>query len=265
MNRRWLLFALAATVPALAAPLNTDQAALVDRLAPDARIVFLGRVEKVHASNLKALAPTPATVLVHVDEVIDVPASLAGIRGQAVVVQLAQPESMRQDEQAIFFSTGLLYGEHLAVREIGRLPPSVDIDSIKKELQAVRDRAFRAALAARVSSAALIFTGKVARVNKPKEPPRRGEHDLDLARAAVQVTAALKGSAKGTVTITFTPSGDEAWLRSPKLTVGEEAVFLTHAEPQLKLPPGNYVLDPLDVQPLEQAATIKALVAGGGR
>jgi hypothetical protein len=104
----------------------------------------------------------------------------------------------------------------------------------------------------------------VTRVGTPNTRGRsKSEHELVLAPATVQVTAALKGAAKGSINVLFTPSGDERWLRSPKLTVGEEAVFLIHAETELKLPKGNYVLNPLDVQPLDQAAAVKALIGGG--
>jgi len=259
--RWWCLAVVIASAPAVAAPLTPDQTALVDKAAPDAHIVFVGRVIKAHASNLKQLAATPATALVRVDQVIEVPPSLVGIKGDVIVVQFAKPDAMKQDEEAIFLTTGLLYGEHLAVREVARLPRSVDADAVRKQLQAMRDRQSQAALAARATSARLIITGKVVRI-APAKALSRSEHEPELATAIVEIAGTIKGEARGQVAIVFSQSGDERWVRSPKLRVGMEAVFLAHAEPKLKLPPGNYVLDPLDVQPIDQAATIKSLAGG---
>jgi hypothetical protein len=260
--RWWVSVAITlGSMPAAAAPPTADQAAVVDRSAADAHIVFVGRVMKTHASSLKQLAATPSTALVRVDQLIDVPPALVGIKGDVVVVQFAQPDAMKQDEEAIFFTTGLLYGEHLAVREIARLPRSVDADAVRKQLQGMRDRQSQAVLRARVTSAALIVTGKVVRIARSR-PTARSEHDPELATATVEVTGAIKGAARGQIAIEFSQSGDERWLRSPKLSVGEQAVFLAHSEAQLKLPPGNYVLDPLDVQSIDQAAAIKSLAGG---
>jgi len=264
MKTRWLC-AVAVVLgagPVVAAPLTPDQAALVERSAPNAHIVFVGHVMKTRASNLQQLAATAATALVRVDEVIDVPPALAGIKGDTVVVEFAQPDAMKPNEEAIFFTTGLLYGEHLAVREIGRLPRAVGADAVRKQLQLVRERKSEAALTERVTSAPLVVTGKVVRIVKPSPGHPRSEHDPELATAMVEVIGTIKGAARGEVAIIFSQSGDERWLRSPKLSVGEEAVFLPHPEDKLKLPPGNYVLDPLDVQPIGQAATIKSLAGG---
>jgi hypothetical protein len=268
---------IAAALAALAAPitgagqerspgLTADQAAAVDGLGREAPIVFVGRIKRVGASNLKLLPPGPATALVHVDQVVQAPPALAGMNGQAVTVQLARPESAKAGAQALFFAAGLMYGEHLAVREVAQLPMPVDTAAVRQRLQAAHAADAEEALGRRVEGAILIVSGKVLKIGKVKRPKAEGEHAPDLAPASIRVDAVLKGKAavKGTVTALFSTSGDERWLQAPKLKVGEEGVFLMHDERELGLPPGSYLLDPLDVQPAERVPAIRRRLEQGG-
>lgn len=265
MRKAWLMATLtvAAASPALAAPPTQGETALIDKLAQQAHIVFVGRIERANASNTKGLAATPETALVRVEEALELPPALAGASGQVITIQLARSEALKSGARAIFFATGLLYGDHLAVREVGRLPASVDAPAVRKELEAVRQRAVEAALAARVEGAATVVVAKVVRIENPK-PKRSSEHAPDLAPARLEVRSALKGQAKGTLSVWFARSGDEAWVMSPKLHVGEEAIFLVHAA-EKGLPAGNYVLHPLDVQPLDKADVIRPMTTRGAR
>ena len=62
-----------------AASLAQKPAPSLEQLTRTSHIIFVGRVEKLRATNLKAVTPTEATTLVRVEELLDVPPSLVGL------------------------------------------------------------------------------------------------------------------------------------------------------------------------------------------
>ncbi len=146
----------------------------IDELVRAWHIIFIGQVVKLRAANLKVLLPTENTVLVRVSEVLDVPPSVASLKGEQVTIQMARPGDVKQGDTEVFFTNALLFGEHLAVKEVGHVPVPASTAELRQQISAVRAQIEDEKLKARVDGAALIISGKVTEV-KPlgRIGPRR--------------------------------------------------------------------------------------------
>ena len=86
-----------------------------------------------------------------------------------------------------------------------------------------------------------------------KEPVT--EHAAAWEIATIAVGETLKGTARATVDVYFSPSQDVAWVNRPKLVDGEAGVFAIQPGT-----PGLQVPDRLDVQPSERRDAIASLL-----
>lgn len=234
----------------------------LDQLIQSSHIIFMGRVVKLGATNVEGLRAGGNTALVRVEELLDSPAGVAGLKGQDVTVQLLRSESMRTGQQAVFFTNGVLFGQHLAVKEVGQLRPPTDLAQLKLQIAGVHAGIAKQALRTRLESSDLVITGQVIAVKDVERPGAMTEHQADWALAIVQIQAIEKGSLDGkTVEIFFPQSTDERWLLSPKFHVGQTGVWLLHREAKFGLPEGALTaLGSLDHQPLGEEENIRALL-----
>ncbi len=245
-----------------AAPWPQQAPQSLEELTRASHIIFVGRVEKLHASNLKAVQPTESTVLVHVEDLLDVPPSLLGLKGEVVTLELSQPRELRSGEQAVFFTNGILFGEHLEVKEVGILSVPSDRAEMRSDIAAIRARTKDADLQARLRTSVVVVTGKVLRVQPWAHKGPRSEHAPDWAAALIAVQNVEKGSLTGrTVTVYFPRSTDERWLRSPKFHAGEQGVWILHREGKYGLPRAAFTaLGPTDFYPLVERQRIRQLL-----
>ncbi|HET9282996.1 MAG TPA: hypothetical protein VFR24_13640 [Candidatus Angelobacter sp.] len=263
-RRFFLLLALFASIAGPQLSLCTPQQQPPDQqigeLVRSSPIIFIGRALKLKAVNLKVLKANDSTVIVRVEELLDAPPSLIGLKGQDVTLQTQRPGSLREGQKAVFFTTGILFGEHLEVKENGELPAPADTASLRKQIAAARGQAENEKLQARVQSAVLIVSGTVMEV-KPLGQPQRSEHDPDWAEAVIEITSVQKGEQPGrTVTILFPQSTDERWYLAPKFRRGQSGIWLLHREPK-GLPEDRLTaLSPLDFHPLEREPAIRGLI-----
>ncbi len=252
-------FLLALFAPATGRTQQPEQT--IADLVRGSHVIFVGRAVKQEAVNLKALKPSANTVVVRVEELLDAPPALAGLKNQDVTLETLRPGSLRAGQRAVFFTNGILFGEHLEVKEVGQLPAPADTASIRKQIATVRGQIDTEKLQARVQTAVLIVSGKVLEVKSLKRPAR-SEHDPEWAEATIQIQSVQKGSHDGrTITIYFPASTDERWYLAPKFHAEEQGIWLLHQEQNLDLPQGSLTaLSPLDFQPLEKEPAIRALV-----
>jgi hypothetical protein len=255
-----LLAPMAGQKHAWCTPQNTAEPGMAE-LVRGSHIIFVGRAVKPEAANLKVLKPAANTVIVLVQELLDAPPSLAGLKGQEVTVETLRPGSLRAGETAVFFTNGAIFGEHLEVKEVGQTPVPSDTASLRKQISAVRGQVENEKIQARSQAAVLIVSGKVVEV-KPLAGKLRSEHDPDWAEAVIEIASVQRGSLPGKMlTIYFPRSTDERWYLSPKFHAGESGIWLLHREPNLGLPEGSLTaLSPLDFHPLEREPAIRALI-----
>ena len=210
-----------------------------------AKFVFKGTVRRTKAANLKAITDKSRTVIVRVEEVLRAPEALAGYVGQDVTVQLAKFERVKKGQQAIFYTNGWIFGEHLAVRSLGHEKP--------KSARRGR-RAFAAAAAVKpvdpvavarqhdvrecATGAPLVIRGKVIAVGQAEtgKVQRISEHEPFWMEAIVEVHEVLKGNTrKKRVVVRFPDSEDAHWADAPKFQVGHEGVFMLEADKVTKV------------------------------
>jgi hypothetical protein len=269
MVRTVLLAITIVTSLAANTPAQTQNA---ESLARQARYIFRGKVEKLRASNLKALPATDKTAVVLVREVLSAPPTLNNFTGQRITVQLAKADSPRAGQEAIFFTNGWLYGETLAVIEVAHLSPRLKTDDVRKQIGGVRDRMNDEKLSSRIDKAELVIVGRVTSaqpldsVDTQREGPRRSEHYPEWWQATIEVESFDKGqSPTREVVILFPNSMDEMWLLSPKFKPGDSGVWiLQRNQTERGFPifrkPGLTALDVLDFRPLAERDRVRRLI-----
>jgi hypothetical protein len=250
----------------------------VDELAAKAEFIFKGTLQKASAVTMVAVPVTDKTVVVKVDEILQGPESLRDFTGKEVTVQLIKPTEMKVGDQAIFFTNGWLYGEGLAVVEVGR-PANAERatgqaltaqnEEVTKAIGKLGDRDLRK----RVASSNLIVVGKVVSV-KPSEVMAAAtqatglsEHDPQFLEASIQVEKTEKGTVSGnTVKVVFPSSMDVMWHKAPKLKLGQEGAFILHTGEAQKvsgvagLPEVYSMLEPTDFQPKGRQEQLRKVI-----
>src|SRR3979411_1920389 len=190
---------------------------------------FRGTVRRENAATMASVPPEAGTAVVLVDEVVKAPQALSGIAGREIPVLRAAGSSMKAGQSAVFFTSSWLYGESLAVVEVGRLDLAAQVDEVRALVDEVESGRADERFLDRLSVAELVVAGPV-RETRPRQPARPGpvsEHDPEWWEAVLDVDSVEKGQPPaGALTVLFSPSTDEFWIDSPKLVPGLQGVFV---------------------------------------
>jgi len=235
------------------------------KLAKDATFVFEGTVQQLGRATMPSVPVNDQTAVVRVDHVRRAPEALTGLAGHDVTVQLRPAEKVAPGERAVFYTTGWLFGESVAVQALGHTP----VRDAAASIAATVDRALEAHLA----DADLVVTGTVTSVQLPAgsggaQPVAPvSEHAALWRDAVVDVEHVGKGQpALKRVIVRFPSSTDVRWASVPKLHAGQGGVFLLHrSEPAASRRPVYTVLHREDVQPPPRAEEIHALLEAARR
>ena len=90
--------------------------------ADRARFVFKGTVQRLADTTVSSVDVTPRTAVVRVDEVVRAPQVLSTYAGHDITVDLAGTQALTVGQQALFYATGWICGESLAVQAAEHLP-----------------------------------------------------------------------------------------------------------------------------------------------
>jgi hypothetical protein len=181
-------------------------------LAQQARFVFVGTIQKLHAANVAEVDDTKRTVIAHVEKVEKGPEAMAGFVGREITVKFAAGERVREGEQLRFFTNGWLFAETLAVESLGHEtvapearraaaslaapPPSAARREAAAEAMVAREpasepaaRAKAAAIADRVADADVVVRGRVmaVRLTAVARAPRTATRAAAASGAAAAV------------------------------------------------------------------------------
>lgn len=229
-----------------------------------AQLVFRGTIQKVGASNLDIVQADSSTAVVRVDEVLKGGGSLGDLTGREITVKLAQPGTATPGEQAVFFTNGWLYGQTLAVVEVGRLHG--DAALLRGQVAAAVRQAADDELRGRLAGAVLIVAGKVVETHPApvagSQVGEGSEHDPQWWEAVVQVDTVFKGNPTAQRVSFFYPtSQDVVWSEAPKPSVGADGIWLLFRDqlPDLGLN-GYTALKPWNLLPRGQADTVRRLL-----
>ena len=245
----------------------------VDDLSRQSTFTFVGTVKELNAATMAEEVPvTESTAVVHVDQVLQAPPMLANRDGTDMTVLLSDPEPVQEGQQATFFTTGWVYGEDIAVQEVGHVEGRVD-DERAAELAALspgtsENRRHR--LQQRLARAEVVALGMVSEIKFPEGYDTHGpvsEHAPLLREATIQIETVYKGDLSAdqdTVQAIFFASQDVRWHRTPILDVGQKGIFVLDKREikELQQREEYAALDPLDYQPPEQRDLIQTLLPG---
>lgn len=256
----WALLVLTAAFPASAADTGLETA------IRGSHFIFAGTFERLGASNLSLLPASDLTAIVRVRQVVDQPETFGEMRDAEVTVQLADPAGAVAGGPAIFFTTSLMWGEHVGLAEIQRLPSrspeteAADLDEVRREVDRVRSLEADEDLSERLRRAAVVLVGRVGDIREAeREEEDFGEHAASWALAQLEVEGTLKG--REARVVYFAQDADFFWGSAPKLRAGEDGIFLLQPYRGRDLPKGSYVVvSAIDVQSRSELDRVRGLL-----
>lgn len=247
-------------------------------LVKQSDIIFIGTVTQVGAVAAPEVPASDRNVVVHVDQVLEKPAAVALGAGDSVTVQTAQRGSLKPGSQATFYTTGWIFGQGVAVREVGHELGHSPVVAADQQAAVTRARLDMndADLKAHIQQAAMVVAGRVDQVRPaelaaaPARPKRISEHDAQWQEAIIQVQDGIKGAQAGEqVVVRFPTSLDVAWVGTPRFTVGQEGTFVLHKDSTTGSPnamlagrsvPAYTALHKVDVLSRQDATRVRALI-----
>ena len=202
----------------------------ITRMARDARFIFTGTVETPGASSIGILAGNPNSKVVLVERVHRAAPALQGQAGQRVTVLSA--EESGESGRRVFFTNPLLYGETIAVKELGSVEAPEAIDEVHTLVAALSDESKNEELRQHLASAEAVLHARVLSLHRVSQATAAtaSEHDPDWWAAVVHVIASLKGRHEGDIAVRYPHSRDVRWHAVPKPHDGQEALFLLHRD-----------------------------------
>src|SRR2546425_11605408 len=167
-------------------------------LVKQSDIIFIGTVTQVGAVAVPEVPASDRTVVVHVDQVLEKPAAVSLGAGDSVTVQTALPGSLKPGSQATFYTTGWIFGQGVAVREVGHEPGHSPVVVADQQAAVARARLGMndADLKAHIQKAAMVVAGRAEQVRPaqlaggdgaPAHRTRISEHDAQWQEAIIQV------------------------------------------------------------------------------
>jgi hypothetical protein len=250
--------------------------AQLENLVRQSRFIFKGTVEKLGAVTMSAAPASEQTVVVKVDEIIHAPQIFKDLTGNDITVQLAEPGTLKERQQAVFFTNPWLYGESVAVQEVGRQDVSrrggaAESERFRRKVSEFIERQPDDELREHLAAVDAVVVGIVYNT-KPlassgSQPTP--EHDAEWWEASVSVESVEKGDISRTsVAVAFANSMDVAWFEAPKLRVGQEGIWLLHLRqkvadlevPGLPLTSAYVVIHPLDAHHKDAVDRLRKLL-----
>jgi hypothetical protein len=208
-------------------------------------LAFTGEVDKANESEVPELPADERTVVVTVSEVLNAPPDAGLAAGMRVTVQLSSdlPE-LQQGDAATFFADALIYGEELAVAEVGRLSheesfaPSGQFAGLMDEgvepVEAALAELAQDELVEHARGADVIVRAQVIALAKvPTSGPPR-EHDPQYWVATLHADFRAKGELPGwteegaEVQVLYANSLDVRWRACPKPKAGQGGMWMLH-------------------------------------
>jgi len=244
---------------------------LIADYARNAPFVVAGRVARTGAATMPMVLASANTGVFQIDEILHGPPVLKSFAGKEITVLFSDSGALRAGESLILFATSWLYGESLAVLEVGRMDPSGERrETMRTEIREAFERRDDELLLARINLADLIVAGQVINTAAAPDEIRRRmpvtEHTPDWWSAEIEISSVEKGSHQGKrVHIWFPNSEDAAWHESAKFKPGQEGIWLLRRDQQEQGWPimriaGLSALHPLDFHPLDRLDRIRRLL-----
>ncbi len=243
----------------------------VDELVRQSKFIFRGTVRQLNASTIPNLPASQDLAIVRVDEVYLAPPTFANFTGRDITVRLRETPPTTVGQRWVFFTTGWLFAQSIAVLEVGRIEFTDDAaGAIRQLIAAAVQRIADQDLTRRLVAAETVIVGRVSAIRPSGGQAQRRpvtEHDPEWQEAVITVESVEKGPPQTSIVINFPSSLDEVWIDSPKFRAGQEGIWILQRDQQEKGWPllriqGLSALDPLDFQAKDQLERIRRLLRG---
>jgi hypothetical protein len=240
-------------------------AASAVRWMRDSRFVFTGTIESSGSSSLSAVPASAGTAVVLVERIHHAPAPLLDQTGERVTIESGDG-SVGHDggTRRVFFTNPMLYGETLALREVGSFEAPDDLDGVHDiVLTAIADMS-ESELVSHLAASDAVVAGRVTAVQQASETPPalRSEHDPDWHVAVIRVRLSLRGAHRGDLRARFPASRDIRWYRVPKPRRGDEGIFVLHEDGLQVGDAALVLLHPEDFHPLDELERLQRHLDG---
>jgi hypothetical protein len=247
----------------------TSGQATVDELIRQSEMILRVTVKTIGSSTVPASDPAKLTVIT-LDEVIAGPDLLKSFKGQDITVLLASPGAVKQGEQRILFANSWTFADSIGVVEVGSqttTAQAADAKGLAEEMQRAKTTQNDQLLRAKLESATLVVAGfvravKARPVRSAKEQTKLSEHDPQWTEAEIEVREVLKGSSTtNSISIVFPASNDVMWIGAPRLSVGQDGVFLLSRGLEGLAAERLGVSKTLDFLPTSELAKVKSMLS----
>src|SRR5262249_38685208 len=122
----------------------------------DAEFVFRATVERRGATTMPEVPASESTIVASVTEVFRAPDAFRLLAGKSITVLSPDAAGLQAGQDVLILARGWLYGQSLAVIEVGREVGTVDFKNLPQQLSADAQATRDAALAARLRDATLV-------------------------------------------------------------------------------------------------------------
>ena len=242
---------------------------LIENLVRQSQFIFRGTIRELNAATMPDVPITEGTAIVNVSAVFTAPPQLGDYSGRDITIQLRPARDAKAGLEAAFFTSSWMYGDSLAVLEVGHIRGGQDNDELRRLIADVELGLSDRKLEDRIAQAELVILGRV--VNTAPQMEYRQtmpitEHDPDWWEATILVESLEQGKpGRESITVLYPNSMDEMWIDSPKFPEGQYGIWILQRDQQEKgwsnmRLAGYTALDPLDFQPASQVDRIRALV-----
>lgn len=206
-------------------------AASARRFAGESRFVFSGLVEGSRRSSLSILPGGPGTIVTRVEDIHIAAPDLRNQRDRVVTIVVTD-EAPDAGDRFVFFTNPIMFGETMAVREVGRISQPDDDEALARLMEKTETDMADERLRDHVASTEAIVEGRVrsTRNLSTVSADTKGEHDADWWAATIRVARKLKGDVGAEVDVRFPTSRDRRWFEVPRLREGDEGVFMLHRD-----------------------------------
>lgn len=241
--RRWafpIVCSVVVLIPLTSAP--GQEPAPEESVVKEAEIILVGTV--VGPATLEsAVTAKGEAVTVKVEKFLrpEAPSMIYSFEGGTVTVLLVEPGSLGPGDSATFYTKLGSMARGLTVIELAHiLTPGVGaMEERVMAAAAATERALvglsNSELRAQIQQADVVLLGRVTAIREipaaalaTVELSPLSEHAPNWQQAVVEVQEGIKGLESTTrwISVRFAASTDIRWFQSPKLTVGEERIFM---------------------------------------
>jgi hypothetical protein len=216
----------------------------IKELLASSNLSFTGTVETVGATTVPDVSVNDRTVVVQVGEVLRGPPEVGIPPGSQVTVQLSQElPPLNAGDQRTFFTNGWVYGENLAVIEVGRssveeaAAPTARMAGLEASVSPIAAAMAELAqdeVVEHARGADAIVRARVVGLSAVPETGLAREHDADWWIATLETDLVERGELPGVtggagqVAVLYANSIDVQWRESPKPKAGQGGLWLLH-------------------------------------